>query len=158
MTTWTDSRLVAFASGLVTIFQARGQLRLEIEMQGKTTTLTTPTLFIGNNHLQLAQVGIEAAHADAVKHGQLAAIAVAPTGTLALLGLLVRGVIGRLGDADNIKSFPFRKLKVGMRSKRRVKVATDGEITWMTPPLVFQVADSPLLLLVPALADRAEVA
>lgn len=152
------SRLVAFASGLVTIFQARGQLRLEVEMQGKTTTLTTPTLFIGNNHLQLAQVGIEAAHADAVKHGQLAAIAVAPTGTLALLGLLVRGVIGRLGDADNIKSFPFRKLKVGMRSKRRVKVATDGEITWMTPPLVFQVADSPLLLLVPAMADRAEVA
>ena len=152
------SRLVAFASGLATIFQARGQLRLEVEMEGETTTLRTPTLFIGNNHLQLAQVGIEAAHADAVKQGQLAAIAVAPTGTLALLGLLARGVIGRLGDAENIKSFSFRRLKVAMRSQKRVKVATDGEITWMTPPLVFQVADSPLLLMVPAPGDRAEVA
>ena len=87
-----------------------------------------------------------------------AAIAVAPTGTLALFGLLARGVIGRLGDADNIKSFSFRRLKVALRSKKRVKVATDGEITWMAPPLVFQVADSPLLLMVPAPGDRAEVA
>lgn len=151
------SRFVAFLSGLATIFQARGQLRLEIDMEGNITTLTTPTLFIGNNHLQLAQVGIEAALADAVNEGELAAIVVAPTGTFALLGLLARGVIGRLGDAENIKSFSFRKLKVAVRSKRRVKVATDGEITWMTPPLVFQVADTPLLLMVPAPADRAEV-
>ena len=152
------SRLVAFASGLATIFQARGQLRLEIEMAGKTTALRTPTLFIGNNHLQLAQVGIDAAHADAVNRGELAGIAVRPIGTLALFGLLVRGMVGRLGDADHIDSFSFRTLKVAMRRKRRVKVATDGEITWMTPPLVFQVADTPLLLMVPAPADRAEVA
>ena len=152
------SRLVAFASGLATILQARGQLKLEIELAGKTTQLRTPTLFIGNNHLQLFQVGILEAHADAVTRGELAGIAVRPMGTLALLGLLARGVIGRLGDADNIDSFSFRKLKVVMRGKRRVKVATDGEITWMTPPLVFKVADTPLLLMVPAPADRAEVA
>ena len=152
------SRLVAFASGLATIFKARGQLKLEIEMAGETTALRTPTLFIGNNHLQLAQVGIHAAHANAVNRGELAGIAVRPIGTLALFGLLARGVIGRLGDADHIDSFSFRKLKVVMRGKRRVKVATDGEITWMKPPLVFQVADTPLLLMVPAPADRAEVA
>lgn len=152
------SRLVAFVSGLVTILQARDQLKLEIELAGKTTVLRTPTLFIGNNHLQLSQVGIDEAHADAVNHGELAGVAVRPIGTLALLGLLARGVIGRLGDADNIDSFSFRKLKVAMRGKRRVKVATDGEITWMIPPLVFQVADTPLLLMVPAPADRAEVA
>jgi diacylglycerol kinase family enzyme len=150
------SRLVAFVSGLSTIFQAHGQLRLEVEMAGKTTALRTPTLFIGNNHLQLTQVGIS--QADAVNRGQLAGVAVRPIGTLALLGLLARGVIGRLGEADNIETFSFRKLKVAMRGKRRVKVATDGEITWMTPPLVFQVADTPLLLMVPAPADRAEVA
>ena len=151
------SRVVAFASGLATIFQARGQLKLDIELAGKTTALRTPTLFIGNNHLQLSQVGIHE-HADAVNRGELAGIAVRPIGTLALLGLLARGVIGRLGDADNIDSFSFRTLKVAMRGKRRVKVATDGEITWMVPPLVFQVAETPLLLMVPAAADRAEVA
>ena len=152
------SRMVAFASGLATMFQARSQLSLEIEMAGKTTVLCTPTLFIGNNHLQLAQVGIDAVHSDAVNRAQLTGIAVRQAGTLALFGLLARGLIGRLGNADNINSFSFRKLKVAMRGSRQVKVATDGEITWMTPPLVFQVADTPLLLLVPAPADRAEVA
>lgn len=152
------SRLVAFASGLATLFKARGQLRLDVELAGKTTHLRTPTLFVGNNHLQLAQVGIDEAHAQAVSEGALAAVSVRPIGTPALLWLLVRGVIGRLGDAENIDSFSFRRLTVGMRKKRRVKVATDGEIVWMTLPLVFQVADVPLLLMVPAPADRAEVA
>ena len=152
------SRLVAFASGLATIFRARGQLRLEVEIAGKTTKVRTPTLFIGNNHLQLTQVGINPAHSDAVNNGELAGIAVRPIGTLALLGLMARGVIGRLGEADHIDSFSFTKLKVAMRGKRKVKVATDGEIAWMKPPLVFEVADTPLLLMMPAPADRAEVA
>ena len=152
------SRMVAFASGLVTLLKARGQLKLDIELAGQTSALRTPTLFIGNNYLQLSQVGIDEAHAQAVNRGALTGIAVRPIGTLALLGLLARGVIGRLGDADNINSFSFRKLKVTMRGKRLVKVATDGEITWMTPPLIFEVADTPLLLMVPAPADRAAVA
>ncbi len=152
------SRLVAFASGLATLFQARGQLKLEIELGGKTTALRTPTLFVGNNHLQLAQVGIQQDHVDAVNRGALTGIAVRAIGTLALFGLLIRGMLGRLGDAENIDSFTFRKLKVALRGERRVKVATDGEVTWMKPPLVFQVADTPLLLMVPAPADRAEVA
>ena len=152
------SRLVAFASGLATLLKARSQLRLEIELAGNTTTLSTPTLFIGNNHLQLAQVGIDEEHADAVKQGALAGIAPRPIGTLALFGLLARGAIGRLGDADNLDSFSFRRLKVAVRSKRRIKVATDGEVVWMALPLVFQVADTPLLLMVPAPADRAEIA
>ncbi len=152
------SRLVAFASGLATLFKARGQLRLEIELAGNTTALRTPTLFIGNNHLQLAQVGIDEAHAAAVNAGALAGVAPRPIGTLALFGLLARGVIGRLGDADNIDSFSFRRLKVSVRRKRRIKVATDGEVVWMTLPLVFEVADRPLLLMVPAPADRAEIA
>ena len=152
------SRLVAFVSGLASIFQARGQLKLEIEMAGKTSLLRTPTLFIGNNHLQLFQVGIREAPTDGLNRTELTGVAVRPMGTLALLGLLARGVIGRLGDADNIDTFSFHHLKVAIRGKRRVKVATDGEITWMTPPLVFQVADTPLLLMVPAVADRAEVA
>jgi diacylglycerol kinase family enzyme len=152
------SRFVAFLSGLATIFQARGQMKLEIELAGQRAFLRTPTLFVGNNHLQLARVGIDENHAGAVNRGELAGIALRPIGTLALFGLLARGLLGRLGDADNIDSFSFRKLTVSPRGSRRIKVATDGEVTWMKAPLVFQVAAEPLLLLVPAPEDRAEVA
>lgn len=152
------SRLVAFLSGLATLLKARGQLKLEIELEGRSVSLRTPTLFVGNNHLQLTRVGIDEKHAGAVNRGELAGIALRPIGTLALFGLLTRGLLGRLGDADNIDSFSFRTLTVSPRGRKRVKVATDGEVMWMKAPLVFQVAEDPLLLLIPAPEDRAEVA
>jgi diacylglycerol kinase family enzyme len=153
------SRVVALASGVATLLQTHRQLQLQIESAGQMAALRTPTLFVGNNHLQLTRVGIAEKDANAVEHGQLAAIVVRPIGTLALLGLLLRGLLGRLGEAENIHSFSFRRLTVTPRGRRRrVKVATDGEIHWMETPLVFELASEALLLLVPAPADRAEVA
>ena len=151
------SRAVAFLSGLMTLVRYRRQLKLEVDLAGRTTTLRTPTLFVGNNHLQLERVGIDAQDAGAVKQGGLAAIVLRPIGSLALLGLLLRGVIGRLGDAENVDSFSFRRLTVRPRGKRRIKVATDGEIVWMNSPLVFEVSPKPLLLLVPAPQHRVPV-
>lgn len=152
------SRLVAFIAGMATLLQARKQLDLQIESAGEVAGFRTPTLFVGNNHLQLARVGLDEKHADAVEHGLLTGIAVRPIGTLALFGLLLRGLLGRLGDADNVDSFSFRCLTVTPQGLKRIKVATDGETTWMKTPLVFQVASESLQLLVPAPADRAEVA
>lgn len=151
------SRIVAFVSGMATLLQARGQLDLRIELDGKAVCWRTPTLFVGNNRLQLAQAGIDSEHASAVGQGQLAAVAVRPIGTLALFGLLLRGVLGRLGEAENIRSFSFRRLTVTPRRMKRIKVATDGEIIWMDAPLVFEVASEPLMLLVPLPKDAAEI-
>jgi len=109
------SRFVAFLSGLSTILKARGQLRLEFDVAGQKSFLRTPTLFVGNNHLQLTRVGIDDQHAGAVQRGELAGIVLRPIGTLALFGLLLRGLIGRLGDAENIDSFSFRRLTVSPR-------------------------------------------
>lgn len=151
------SRIVAFFSGMATLLKARRQLRLQIESGGQSMSLRTPTLFVGNNRLQLTQAGIDAGHAQAVGQGQLTAVAVRPIGTLALFGLLVRGLLGRLGEAEHIQSFVFRRLTVVPRGMKRIKVATDGEIVWMQTPLVFEVAPEPLLLLVPQAADRVAV-
>lgn len=151
------SRFVAFLAGMATLLQSRRQLQLRIESAGQAASLRTPTLFVGNNRLQLTRAGIDAQHAEAVAQGQLAAVAVRPIGTLALFGLLLRGLLGRLGDADNIRSFSFRRLTVTPRGMKRIKVATDGEIVWMQTPLVFEVAPEPLLLLVPTPADQVKV-
>lgn len=155
---WGRSRLVAFVSSIATLLQAGKQLHLRIEFGDKVAEFRTPTLFIGNNHLQLERVGIEEKDVHALEHGKLTGVAVRPIGTPALFGLLLRGLVGRLGDAENVDSFSFRRLTVTPRGPRRIKVATDGETVWMQAPLVFEVASEPLLLLVPAPADRAEVA
>jgi diacylglycerol kinase family enzyme len=86
---------------------------------------------------------------NAVAQGQLAAIAVRPVGLLAMVWLLLRGALGRLGDADNVVNFVFERLTVWPYG-RRIKVAMDGEVAWLDTPLVFQVAPHPLPLLVPA--------
>jgi diacylglycerol kinase family enzyme len=144
------SRLISFWSGLLTLLREHRQLNLLIEHQGSTRVLRTPTLFVGNNALQLEQLGI--AEAPLLEHGALAAITLRPVSTLAMLGLLVRGALGQLGEADSVDSFAFRQITVNPTqhfSARRVKVATDGEIIWLQRPIEFRVAPEPLYLLKP---------
>lgn len=144
------SRLVAAWSGLVSVFQGHRQLRITLDRQGRTSTLRTPTLFVGNNRLQLEQIGIP--ESEVIEAGQLAAIAVKPVGTLSLLWLMVCGAFGRLGEAENVINFSFSRLTVKpskLYRTQRVKVAMDGEISWMNAPLDFRVSPDPLYLLKP---------
>ncbi|MBE2242208.1 MAG: diacylglycerol kinase [Burkholderiaceae bacterium] len=142
------SRLVAFAAGLVTLFGAHRKLRLQIEYAELSRRLRTPTLFVGNNRLQMEQIGA----AGAFEQGQLAAIALKPVGFFGMLGLLLRGATSRLADAENVENFGFDSLAVRpsrLRRRKAMKVATDGEVTWLEPPLEFRVSPVPLLLLTP---------
>jgi len=142
------SRLVAAWSGLASVFSEYHQFRLILEKQGQSSTLRTPTLFVGNNRLQLEQIGIP--ESELIEDGQLAAIAVRPVGTLALLWLMVCGAFGKLGDAENIINFGFARLTVKpskLYRTRQFKVAMDGEISWMNAPLDFRVSPEPLYLL-----------
>lgn len=144
------SRFVAFWSGLLTLLREHRQLLLRIDDGNGARRLRTPTLFVGNNRLQLERIGID--ESAAVDSGRLAAIAPRPVGTLALLWLALRGALGRLGDEERISSFAFDKLDVRPYlpyGRRRVKIAIDGEITWMRTPLLFRVAPEPVYLLRP---------
>jgi diacylglycerol kinase family enzyme len=151
------SRLVAFVSALITLLGSHRQLRLRIEHGSVTRSVNTPTLFVGNNRLQLEQVGLrEAPDLDA---GRIAAVMLRPIGALAMLGLVWRGAMGTLGEADSVESFEFQRMVVRTRRalhRRGVKVAVDGEVGWMHPPLVFQVSDRALYLLKPQAAAGAE--
>jgi diacylglycerol kinase family enzyme len=148
-------RWVALLAGLATLFQWRRQLSLVVELEGNTTLLTTPTLFVGNNRLQVERVGIDDEVTGRMGRGRLAGVALRPIGTWAMLGLVLRGALGRLGEADQVVSFSFHTLDVTVLGMRRVKVATDGEVKRMAPPLRFSVGPQPLRLMLPAPEARA---
>lgn len=150
-------RWVALLAGLVTLFEWRRQLTLEIESDGERRVLTTPTLFAGNNRLQLDRIGIDPETLAQVGQGRLAAIVAKPIGTFAMLGLMLRGAFGTLGEADQVQSFAFRTLTVRVPRMRRLKVAIDGEVGAITPPLRFCVSPRPLMLVVPRSEDRVPV-
>jgi diacylglycerol kinase family enzyme len=143
------SRLVAFGAGIATLLRGHRSLRLTVELQGQSREVRTPTLFVGNNALQLEQVGLP--QAQAVDAGLLAGVVLKPVGRWSLLALLARGAFGQLGEADQVVHFAFRRLTVtaGTFGARRIKVATDGEVLWMPLPLRFEVAPLPLLLIRP---------
>lgn len=143
------NRFVALWSSAMALLRDHRRWVVQIEHDGQTQVLRTPTLFIGNNPLQLEQVGI--AEAEAVRQGQLAAIALRPMSRMAMFGLLIRGAVGRLGEAENVVTFPFQRMTVSLRLPRgrRVKVAMDGEITQLRLPLEFRIAPQRLRLLVP---------
>lgn len=148
------SRLVAWAATLATLLRKHRQLRLRIELGDITREVTTPTLFIGNNRLQLEQVGLP--QAPALDEGCMAAVMLRPIGSWALLGLLLQGSMGDLGEANTVESFKFQRMLVKPRfflRGRLVKVAFDGEVSWMRAPLEFRVSPRPLYLLKPALDE-----
>ncbi|OEZ96763.1 diacylglycerol/lipid kinase family protein [Duganella phyllosphaerae] len=148
------SRLVAVFSAFKTLLRPHRRLRLALNIDGKPRHLRTATFFVGNNRLQMEQIGIPPL-SDALEDGRLAAVAPRTKGKFGMLWLMLHGALGRMGrlnQADELTTFSFKRVEVKVRSlsrRRQVKVATDGEITMMSNPLEIHVMDEQLLLLKP---------
>ncbi|MEL0169304.1 MAG: diacylglycerol kinase family protein [Pseudomonadaceae bacterium] len=141
-------RLVAFWAALATLLRAHRQFKVQLETTGQLRHLRTQTIVVGNNALQLEHLGIH--ERGALQDNQLIAMTAKPMGTLALYALVLRGLLSRLGDAEQVSSFAFQRMRVRLGNRgRKVKVALDGEVSWMYSPLLFQVAEQRLPLLVP---------
>ena len=155
------SRWVAFVAACATLLRAQRRLRLHIETGGKVRDMQTLTLFVGNNRLQLQQFGAEPddTMAGTPGDGSMAALVLRPIGTLSMIGLMLHGAMGRLGEAAGVERFEFEHLVVRPtlpQGRSGVKVAFDGEVTMMRAPLDFRVLAKPLYLLMPQ-RDAADV-
>lgn len=149
-------RWVAAGAAIASLLRGAHVLLLRVTLQGETRDLSTPTIFVGNNALQLASLGL--ADADEVGTGSLSAHVLKPVGRFRLLNLALRGALGQLGDADQIDSFRFTQMTVSAPpglARRRVKLALDGEVRRAPLPLAFAVAPVPLWLIQPPRVGRA---
>ena len=147
------SRMIAFGAAVMTVLRAQRLLDLQLEHESAPRKLRALTLFVGNNRLQLEQVGVAAPAVDDVARpdGRLAAIVLRPIGIPSMLWLMARGAMGSLGAAQDVDHFEFETMRVraSIGYGRRVKVACDGEVEWQRSPLEFRVLPRPLYLLKP---------
>lgn len=147
------SRLVAFSAGMSTLLRAQQRLRLSIAWEKQRRDVRTLTVFVGNNRLQLEQLGLadpQTPAEGATCDGHVTAVILKPIGTLAMLGLMMRGAVGQLGEASSIDRFACERLEITpsrLGRRRKVKVAFDGEVAWMQAPLTIRVLPKPLWLL-----------
>ena len=79
-------------SALVTLTHQVRQLEIDLEADGQARHIRTPTLFVGNNRLQLEQVGI--VQAPALDHDHLVAITSGRLDIASSLRLMLRGFLG----------------------------------------------------------------
>ena len=147
------NRTIALIAGFYFLLRNHRQMKIELEAGKDAREFQTSTLFVGNNTLQLKQVGI--LDEESQNDPMLKAIMLKPTGKLAMLRLILRGALGTLRDEENIVSFPFAKMRVArpMVFGHRIKVAIDGEVEWLNNPLNFQIAPRPLYIVKPKFQD-----
>ncbi|XLZ72263.1 diacylglycerol kinase family protein [Massilia sp. SR12] len=106
----------------------------------------TPFVFIGNNEYQMEGFNIgERARLDG---GKLSVyVAQRPT-RFGLLKLALRALFGRLRQAREFDVFQACEMSIETRH-RRLRVATDGEVTVMAPPLRYRIRPAALPVIVP---------
>jgi hypothetical protein len=83
-------------------------------------------------------------------NGNMAALMLRPIGTLSMIGLMLHGAMGRLGEAAGVEGFEFQHMVVKPTlapGRKEVVVAFDGEVARMRSPIDIRVLDKPLHLL-----------
>jgi diacylglycerol kinase family enzyme len=140
-------RLVALFSGLFTLLGRNRSYRLRLEIDGQPLILSAPTVFFGRNALQMEQLGL--GEALCVARGELAVLAPREVDRRALLGLALRGALGRLESAENLRQYCASKVQVDWLDGRRIRVAVDGELIECALPLVIEALPNALQVIVP---------
>jgi diacylglycerol kinase family enzyme len=119
---------------------------VRLTADGVTVERRTPLLFIGNNRYELE--GLKLGTRATLKEGFLfVAVAHAMTG-FDLFRLFVRALFGHLRQSDELEEFPTTEASVDVR-RGLIRVSTDGEVTWMKPPLQYRIRPNHLRVIIP---------
>ena len=123
-------------------------LRLELEerVQDRVQECSAPFVFVGNNDYVLE--GFEIGRRERLDAGMLKVYTTRRSSAAGLLGLALRALFGSLRQADDFMESAVRSLRVESR-RRRLLVATDGELNAFDTPLEFRIRPRALQVIVP---------
>jgi YegS/Rv2252/BmrU family lipid kinase len=123
-------------------------LVVRLEPGGTSRRSRTPFLFVGNNAYQTdgLHLGVRA-RLDA---GQLVAYLAPRIHARDLPKLLALALVGRARTHHTLEAFPGTQFHVDTPGRRRIRMALDGEVTVLRPPLQYRIRPRSLRVLVPA--------
>jgi len=125
-------------------------LSARLSVDGVERRLRTPFVFIGNNEYLME--GFAIGERGRLDDGRLSVYVVQRASRASLLLLALRALVGRLKQARDFEAMLAGEIVVESRH-RRLRVATDGEITLMAPPLRYRIRPKALLVVAGARDD-----
>ncbi|MYM23743.1 sphingosine kinase [Duganella sp. FT135W] len=140
------SKWPAFGWALVTALRRFPFLNVRLKINGEEHLRRTPFVFIGNNeYLQGLTLGAR----ERLDSGQLCLYVAQKPTRLGLLRYAAHALFGRLKAARDFDVLSAPSLVIETRHQR-LRVATDGEVTLMSPPLCYRSRAAALTVIVPA--------
>ncbi|MFC5497412.1 diacylglycerol/lipid kinase family protein [Caenimonas terrae] len=147
-----QSKWRALLEASITAARRYPVLTVQVEVDGQTLTRRTPFVFIGNN--QYTMEGFEIGERSALNCGELSLYLTHRMGRFGLLRLAVMALLHRLDQARDFDMLTARDFMV-KTGHRRLRVATDGEVTVMEAPLRYRIRPAALRVMVPAPQEQA---
>jgi diacylglycerol kinase family enzyme len=111
-------------------------MSVRLSVDGRDQHWRTPFVFVGNNAYRME--GFAIGERSGLADGVLSLYVAQRPGRLRLLELALRALLGRLRQARDFVAMSATEIVVESRH-HRLRVATDGEVTVMTPPLVYRI-------------------
>jgi YegS/Rv2252/BmrU family lipid kinase len=121
-------------------------LNIRLSVDDRELARRTPFVFIGNNEYEMESFNLGAR--SCLDKGQLSLYVAHRTGRLGLLRLALSALFGVLRNQHDFDALCTQEIFIEARH-RRLRVATDGEVTMMNTPLHYRVRPGALRVLVP---------
>lgn len=121
-------------------------LDIQLRVNDELLHRTTPFVFVGNNEYAMDLFNIGAR--DRLDKGVLSIYITQRTSRFKLITLALRAVLGNLRNDKDFLELRSNEVKIATRHKR-LRVAFDGEIEVMKPPLEYKVRSRALRVIVP---------
>lgn len=121
-------------------------LNVTLSADGKDFSHRTPLVFVGNNEYEMESLNLGTR--SCLNAGKLSLYITRATGRLGLLRLAFRALFGGLRDDNDFIALCSKEIWINTKH-RRLRVARDGEVTLMLPPLHYRIRPLALRVLVP---------
>ena len=146
----------AYIWAAVAVLRRYPFLDVRIDVDGKELVSRTPFVFIGNNEYEMETLNVGGR--ACLDKGELSLYMTNRTGRLGLIRLALRALLGGLRQEKDFIALCTKEVWIGTKHKR-LRVALDGEVTILEPPLHYRVRPKALRVLTPAIttASQAEL-
>ena len=145
-----SGRWPAFAWATIQALRRYPFLDVRLRVDDEYLARTTPFVFVGNNEYAMESFNIGLR--ERLDKGLLSIYITHRTSRLKLVSLALRAIFGRLRNDKDFLAIRSNEVKIETRHKR-LRVAVDGEITVLEPPLHYRVHERALRVIVPKDAE-----